>query len=194
MARNFRFSLSSIFIATLVCAIYFSKNLSPLTVVLLLEPVVIVCLVTVLYRGIPKGILFASNNNCYRLDGSKSERREMIEDHAIRCVRTDLYFIFYAVTILGNLLVAAAMGVVQNLDADTIPMRYLFGGLVVWTLLSCVVIGFAYRSVLKSLHSGIQSRSKQYLATDIEQTRRGFELDVPDDSNELHDEQTTAPR
>ncbi len=73
-------------------------------VVLLFEVALICLLVIFLSLKIPSSLVKASDDNCYRLDGSRSRRRELRERNALVRIRLDLFAVLIIVALSGNLL------------------------------------------------------------------------------------------
>lgn len=86
----------------LFVAILLAEGMSQWFMLLLLQLVAIALLTEIAYRHLPQAVAFASEENCFRMDGSLSERRKARELKAKSKVRTDLFALFLLIAISGN--------------------------------------------------------------------------------------------
>ena len=173
MRKHSRFSLSFLFVATYVVAVCMSKNLLGFTVVMMMEPVVIWTIVFILMRGIPRGIIKASNNNCYRIDGSVSDRRAATERNSISQVRWNLYFVLIVFCLASDWLYLAIDGFewAGRFNSENSSLNGMVLTIYVsmfWLAIFFVIILRSYHASLQALSLGIASRGKDYVALDLE--------------------------
>ncbi len=183
--RPLQFSLSFLISLMIVSAIFFSRHLAAFSVVLLLQPILIWIVVTVLHFGIPRKILYASKNNCYRMDGSKSNRRVNAERVALREARINLYFVLYAVIAFGDLAYQVYDHFANTKQTEINPVAFgtialeLFA---IWMIASCITIAMFYFAVIQLLYRGIEIRANEYMDADIKRVQRKFQHDLKEGS------------
>ena len=158
-----------------------SKNLPAFTFFIMLEPIAIWTVVTILIYGIPQGIVTASENNCYRMDGTKSDRRSELERHSMDQVRTSLYFVLIYIALGSNwlYLVVDNWVWVEYSNADNVGylLSTLAAAILLWLIACFGLLYFSYSASLQTLNSSISSRAENYLAMDVENARRHFEYE-----------------
>jgi hypothetical protein len=167
MQKSFQFSISLLFLVSYGAAICLAKDLGFWTVLFLLQPLLIWIVVSVLQQGIPRRIVEASQENVYRLDGSKSSRRESREQRKWKEVRFALYAISIAATFSIDWLI-----VLLNSDLILAAWRsnwkpLVILGCVAWLLLTYWFIQHAYLRILSDFYRGIRSRKNDYVAGDV---------------------------
>ncbi len=101
-SRPVQFPLKWLLLALSAVAVLLSQGLSFWFLLVATEIIAIYMSVEVLARGMPAKLLSASSDNCYRLDGSRSERRATRELNAVRKVRTDLWGLFLILALVGT--------------------------------------------------------------------------------------------
>lgn len=79
--------------------------MTDLLLIAALQIVLIAIAVEILYRKMPQGLITKAFDNCQRMDGSISHRREKTELKARSRIRSDLWAAFLGVAIVGNLFV-----------------------------------------------------------------------------------------
>jgi hypothetical protein len=102
MRRRLQLSIGLLLTLTFAVAVYFAKDVSIWFLLFLTEAFSIVMVVGFLCRGIPSSLTKASRDNCYRMDGSISPRREARERTAKSKIRSDLFAILLMVALSGN--------------------------------------------------------------------------------------------
>lgn len=180
MHRNVTFKLSSLFVVTYIVAICMSKNLPAFTFFVMLEPIVIWTVVTILIYGIPQEIAKASQNNCYRMDGTLSDRRSELERHFMAQVRRNLYFVLINIALVSNwlFLVVDNWSWIENMNSDNAtvdPMTALAATVLLWLVACFGLLYYSFFASLRTLNTGISSRAENYLSLDVENARRQFE-------------------
>jgi hypothetical protein len=167
MNQFFQFKISCLILTTYLVALGVVKDLTLLTFVLLIQPVLIWTVVSLLCMGIPKSIRQAAKHNSYRVDGSKSSRRESRERRAEIKVRTTMYVVLIYVALVGDWLFLffydKPNSLVSEGNLSIIPVLPFL----VWSTLGAIVIGYSYLRILKAYHAGIQSRSEEYVDRDM---------------------------
>ena len=170
--------MEALFIATYFVAVCMTENLGIFKFLVLLQPALIWLIVSMLYRGMPAAIRVASDENCFRMDGSRSLRRETREKVAMRKIRTDLYSV-----LTGIMLGGVWLFLIVN---ALIPTRYPFleefkiGFLTIgfsFLLASYFLLRFSYLRTLAIFYAGVRSRKEVYLSVDVArlQNERAFE-------------------
>ncbi len=181
MRRLFQFNIGFILAVTFAVAIFFAKNVNIWIILLSSQALLILIVVWVLCRGIPMALSKASRDNCYRIDGSISPRREARERTAKSKLRSDLIAILFIVALSGNLLALAISSLVIPLpfaaetrtefsfDTDSwrIVIPVLFCAALVWLVGSFVLIWDSYLCTMREYDAGIKSRLAEYLNVDI---------------------------
>lgn len=102
-----QFTISTALAATTLIALLLAPIAGNLFLILVMQLVTILVAVELLSRNLPQGLMKASEDNCFRLDGGRSRRRSAQERKALRKVRKDLFAVFLIVAITGNVLVLA---------------------------------------------------------------------------------------
>lgn len=100
--NQYQFPLSAAFLAIGLIALLFARGLSFWFVLLVTVLVAIYVCVEVLTQGIPKKLRDLSSANCYRMDGTLSQRRSDREHRALGKIRSDLWAIFLIVAFAGT--------------------------------------------------------------------------------------------
>ncbi len=119
MRSHLQFTIGFIFTMTFAVAIFLAKEVSIWILLLSTEAFLILMVVGFLFRGIPASLYKASRDNCYRIDGSISQRREARERAAKLKIRSDLFAILLIVALSGNLLAFAIHSLVIPLPVAT---------------------------------------------------------------------------
>ena len=101
--------------ACFVIAILFAKQMDFFFVLMMSELLVIFIVASLLYRIVPLALFQASRDNCFRVDGTLSQRREWLERKATLKVYVNLLGITALVAMAGNLLVLW-------IDASILPL------------------------------------------------------------------------
>ena len=97
-------------------AILFAKQMGGLFVVMMSELLMIFIVAGLLYRNIPVSLLNASRDNCFRVDGTLSRRRNWLERKAAFKVFANLLAVIVLVAMAGNLMVLW-------IDAGILPLQ-----------------------------------------------------------------------
>ena len=124
MQRHLQFNIGFILTITFAVAIFFAKDMSIWILLFSTQAFLILIVVGFLCRGIPTALCKTSRDNCYRIDGSKSSRREAREHIAKSKIRSDLFAILLIVALSGNLLALAIHSLVIPLPvaAETLAL------------------------------------------------------------------------
>ncbi len=94
----FSFSMLAVLLLLVLVALTFSRGLSFWILLLVIEAVAIYVSVEMLTQRMPATLRTQSQDNCYRLDGSRSHRRTDLERKAMRKIRSDLWAAFLTVS------------------------------------------------------------------------------------------------
>ena len=124
MRSHLQFNIGFLLTITLAVAFFFAKEVSVWILLLSTEAFLILMVIGFLFRGIPASLCKASRDNCYRIDGSISSRREKRERAARAKIRSDLFAILLIVALSGNLLALAIHSLVIPLPvaAETLAL------------------------------------------------------------------------
>lgn len=107
--------LAVVFAIGYVIAVLFAKETGFWSVLVMSELLVIFTVAGLLYRIVPLALFQASRDNCFRVDGTLSHRREWLERKATFKVYGNLLGITALVAMAGNLLVLW-------IDASILPL------------------------------------------------------------------------
>lgn len=99
---KFSFPISAVFLAIAAIALLFSSGLSFWFLLLATELFTIYVCVELLTQRMPASLRTQSLANCYRLDGTRSNRRSSRERSSLRRVRSDLWAVFLIVAFIGT--------------------------------------------------------------------------------------------
>lgn len=105
MRKYLQFNLGFFLLVTFLVAICLAKNVSIWVILLITQVLLIQILVAILCRSIPHSLTKASRDNCYRIGGSISPRRESRERKALSKIRSNLNAVLIIVALSGNWLV-----------------------------------------------------------------------------------------
>ncbi|HUP81854.1 MAG TPA: hypothetical protein VM260_25105 [Pirellula sp.] len=105
MRKFFQFNFGFVLSVTFLIAICFVKYISLWIILLLAQLLLIRVLAALLFRGIPNALLKVSRDNCYRMNGIKSPRREARERKARTKIRSDLFAVLIIVALSGDWLI-----------------------------------------------------------------------------------------
>ena len=100
--NQYQFPLSAAFLAIGLIALLFARGLSFWFVLLLTVLIAIYVCVEVLTLGMPTKLRDLSSANCFRMDGTLSQRRSDREQRALGKIRSDLWAIFLIVVFAGT--------------------------------------------------------------------------------------------
>ncbi len=166
MRKHLQFNLGFFFLVTFVVAICLAKKVSIWVILLSAQVLLIQILVAVLCRSIPHSLTKASRDNCFRIGGSISPRRESRERKALSKIRSDLNAVLIIVALAGNWLVLMIDTLVIPLPLATESLA-VFGLTLGWIIGSSVFIRYAYLRTMRDFYAGIMSQSTEYLNLDI---------------------------
>lgn len=107
--------LAVVFAVCYVIAVLFAKQTGFLFVLVIGELLLIFIVAGLLYRIVPLALFKASQDNCFRVDGTLSQRRKWLERKATLKVYVNLLAINVLVAMAGNLLVLW-------IDASILPL------------------------------------------------------------------------
>lgn len=99
---TYTFPISAVFLTIAGIALLFSNGLSFWFLLLVTELFAIYVCVELLTQQMPATLRAQSQANCYRLDGTRSHRREFRELRSLRKVRSDLWAVFLTVAFIGT--------------------------------------------------------------------------------------------
>ncbi len=105
MRKYLQFNIVLVLLVSFFVTICLAKNVSIWVILLSSQVLLIQILVAVLCRSIPHSLTKASRDNCYRLSGSISPRRESRERKALSEIRGNLNAVLIIVALSGNWLV-----------------------------------------------------------------------------------------
>jgi hypothetical protein len=166
-----QYSISLLLLAMYTFAICLTKDLGGWWFLLLVQPILLWVVLVVLYTGIPRRLLDASDDNTYRVDGSRSDRRMHRETEARRQLKTNLSLLIVNVALGGTLALVATI----HLYPNDHPTDRLFAiGLVTffWLVGGFLFLQSAYMSSMTAFLVGVRERNEDYLRSDIERMQR----------------------
>jgi hypothetical protein len=100
-----QYSVGMLVCITAIAALFFMQQMSVVFFVFAVEAVLIFFGVELLHRHMPVKLREARSDNCLRIDGSYSPRRNAHERRALQKVRTDLWAVLLLIVLTGNWLV-----------------------------------------------------------------------------------------
>ncbi len=69
---------------------------------ILLEAIVVIVVMQLMVLGMPQSLRHASEQNCYRMDGTRSKHRSRREQSALTRLRADLFIVLTGVCVIGD--------------------------------------------------------------------------------------------
>lgn len=100
--QRFRYAIPAAVLAIAAVALLFSVRLSIWLLLLGAQLIAIYVCVEILTQRIPASLRKQSQDNCYRLDGTRSSRRASRERKGVRKIRSDLWAAFLVVAFIGT--------------------------------------------------------------------------------------------
>ncbi len=97
-----QYSIGILLIITAIAALFLMKQMSAIFFVFIVEGILIFGAVELLHRCMPEELHAARRDNCLRIDGSFSPRRNVHERRALNKVRMDLLAAFLFIALSGN--------------------------------------------------------------------------------------------
>lgn len=164
MLHRSQFTLTTIFLATLLIAILLGFYRYWFVVLLVSEISFVFLGVELLLRQLPAAVKKSVADNCKRADRSWSVNREKSERQAVRKLRSEVWFVFLIVLVPLNLLVWFTIQGEQY-------QQFGLGLTIIWLGIASVIVRSGYICFVRQFVTELKLRSQDYLLRDIQSAR-----------------------